>query len=358
MAAVLAVLISAFGSLNEPVQGDTEVPEAIRDRYLMILRDFCQTKEGSALEALVKLESSMLSDSSPVTLELLREQYLDVGSELSASDPSVLLPMIDLHDRSYAEYLTSNSVRASFHARTTEFLLTEKYAAFADVAERRGVAADLFTSLAGYFHQNSSPRPAMGLYRRALRFEPKHQDALLGLAVVLEQQGRYSQAVPFLADLVELNSGIAEARLRLAVNWNRLGRTAEALEVFEELTHLSQPTWVVVVAYQEWARGRLKTGELARSRSILEDGAGRFPEDPSMVFGRLYLHERTDPVADASEALSALQLCLQQCEPSARYRYARFDPERLDPLRVRLREQANEARPRLREALESSGRQD
>jgi tetratricopeptide (TPR) repeat protein len=328
-----------------------------RGEYLRVLEILCEEGSEVALTSLLALESTVDNSGAPSQLGGLRRAYLAVAELLIFSGPSLLLPLIDLHESSYLYHLQHESWHAAYHSRSTMYALSNEFADSADAVNRKSLASDLFASLAGYFHADSSFRTASKLYSRALQMDATHEAALLGIATLFEQQGRYSQALSHLEDLVGAHPDNLEARLRLAINWQRSGRIPEAIEVFDSVIQESEPDWIIRLGFQELARLRLQESDLERSRAILEAGIDRFPDDPSLVIGYQYIWERADLEFDPAALQSALELCSHNCRPSARFRYASFDPQFLESLRQELRHQASKTLPALQRALASEGPQ-
>jgi tetratricopeptide (TPR) repeat protein len=305
----------------------------------------------SATAALLELEMEVARQHESGGLEELREVELAVAADLAQVEVSLLLPLIALHEASHLEYRLQILETNPYHARATVYRQAQLYSEELRTASERKIASDLFVSLAGYFHEGSTGPGVAGLYSQALQFDPDNAAALLGLATVREQSGRYRNALSLLERLVETGNASAEARLRLAMNLDRLGKRSEAERILESLLSEQTPDWVSSLAYQQLARSRMDQERFDAAHAYLADGLSRFPEDPGLAVGLDYVEERLSlgsgqpridgkPVRDAKVSSS-----------SARYLYARPGYQHIEETRGRLYESAIQSLPNLARTL-------
>lgn len=329
----------------------TEERAGFRDRYVEALR--LLTVEGieTASHTLVDLETVVAQQHGADGLDQLREIELGLASELAQIDANLLLPLIALHERSHLEYQRQALDTGPYHARSTVYLQTQLYSEQLATTGDRRIASDLFVSLAGYFQEGSAGPGAVGLYTRALQFDPNNAAALLGLATAREQTGRYGSALALLERLVETGASDAEARLRLAINLGRLGDRDDAEKVLENLLSEAAEDWVLILAFQQLARSQMDQERFESAHAYLVRGQARFPDDFGLAVALSYLEERlglepAQPLAARVPAREAAAAGL-----SARYRYARPGYHYIDTTRERLRGLGLQNLPALARAL-------
>lgn len=331
----------------------TEEAAGFRERYLETLRLLASDGIEVATGALLELETTVAQRHGADGLDQLRELELGVASELAQTEVNLLLPLIALHEQTHLEYRRQILDANPYHARSTVYLQTQLYSEELATPGERGVASDLFVSLAGYFQEGSAGPGAIGLYTRALQFDPANAAALLGLATAREQTGRYRNALALLERLVETGAADTEARLRLAINLERLGKRGEAERILESLLSESADDWVLILAFQQLARIRMDQERFDSAHTYLVRGLTRFPDDFGLAVGLSYVEERlglapAQPLAARIPARDAAVTGL-----SARYRYARPGYHYIDATRDRLREEAIQSLPGLARVLSS-----
>jgi tetratricopeptide (TPR) repeat protein len=83
---------------------------------------------------------------------------------------------------------------------------------------------------------------ALGEYQAGLRLRPDAPDGWERAGVVLTEQGRPAEAMPYLLKAVELAPAWPEAQRRLALAWQRQGRIKEAQDAYQKLVTLMPNT--------------------------------------------------------------------------------------------------------------------
>jgi hypothetical protein len=113
------------------------------------------------------------------------------------------------------------------------------------------------------------PQEAEKLFREARENGGSVEDVNFGLAQSLEMQGRWSEAVPLLADLVKVepDSHFGEGPLHLARSLDEAGRGEEAVPVLRKL--LERRT--VIEAQVRLARLLLRQGERDEAQRLLAE---------------------------------------------------------------------------------------
>lgn len=347
------LLLLALGAgWSLPGRGlSAEEPTNNRDRYLEALRLLASPGIETASDALIELEMAVAEQSGATGLDQLRETELGVANELARIDANLLLPLIALHERTHLEYRRQPLETNPYHARAAVYLQTLLFSERLLSPQERTVASDLFVSLAGYFQEGSAGPGAVGLYTRALQFDPDNAAALLGLATAREQTGRYRNALSLLERLVETGTADAETRLRLAINLERLGKQGEAERILEGLLAESAEDWVLTLAFQQLARIRMDQERFEAAQTYLARGLARFPDDFSLAVGLSYVEERLglEPGEPLATRIATRDSALSGS--SARYRYARPTYGYIEVTRERLREVARSHLPDLADAL-------
>jgi tetratricopeptide (TPR) repeat protein len=323
----------------------------LRERYVETLQVLATEGIETAAEALIELETEVAQQQGASGLDQLRLAELEVADELTRTGANLLLPVMALHERAHLAYRQQALEANPYHARTTIYLQALLYSERLASTGERGIASDLFASLAGYFQEGSPGPGAVALYVRALQFNPDNEAALLGLATAREQVGRYRNALALLERLVETGSANAEARLRLALNLDRLGRRGEAVRILESLTTGQAPDWVLILAFQQLARIRMDQERLDSAHRVLGQGLSSFPGEPALAVGLAYVEERLGLQPDEPLSAEAFKHDAGDTGSSARYLYARPRYEYFDDVRERLRERALQNLPALAQAL-------
>ena len=206
-------------------------------------------------------------------------------------------------------------------------------------------------SLAGYFLEGSPGPGVAGLYSQALQFDPDNAAALLGLATLREQAGRYRNALSLLERLVETGNASAEARLRLGMNLNRLGKQGEAEVILESLLSEQTPDWISSLAFQGLARIRLDQGRLESARDLLARGLARHPDDPGLDVGLTWVEDRFGSRSELPFVVAPPNQTREAAISSARYLYARPEYPYIEETRKQLRDLANQYLAQLGRAL-------
>lgn len=350
--ATVSLALGAFLSSSAWAIDQDEV-EVLRERYSETLRVLATEGIEPATRVLVDFETGIALQQGASGLDRLREVELETARDLAIEGAQHLLPLIALHEQAHLADSPGTLAADPYHTRAMIFLLTELYSEQLRSSGDREITSDLFVSLAGYFQEGSQGPAIMSLYRRALLFNPENEAALLGMATAREQLGRYRNALSLLQRLAETGSEAAEARLRLAVNLERLGEREEAARILAGLTEDAAPDWVAVVAFHQLARIRLSQGRLESARDLLARGLTRYPDDPGLALGLSWVEERLGSTSDLPFIVTEPLELHKAPAPSARYLYARPEYPYIETIRVRLRELAQQYLPDLARALSS-----
>ena len=218
--------------------------------------------------------------------------------------------------------------------------LVELYDSVATDFAEQNLAADLYVSLAGHFFDQQKDLIGIRFSRRALQLSPVHAIALLELSKAEEQRGKHEEALMLLESLHAMNMASAEARLRLALNMDRLFRREEATSELRRLLGTESPDWVRLLTFQELVRIEIESGKPQQAQDLLSKARVEFLEDCTLLIASMHAAERLGGTATAHLAREELSSCGRSGGQSARMRYARRSPVNVQPVRVEVERQA------------------
>ena len=248
-------------------------------------------------------------------------------------------------------HLDAHRLTLAIHSRRHAVDLIDLYINLSTHPGRSGTASALLTSLGGFLQGASMSSVAISLYERALELETANAATLISLAGLYERQGSYDKALVYLEELLRHHADHREARLRLAINLERVERRTEGVEALERILVTSESDWILSLAYQELARLAVADGDPARGRVLLEEARTRLPRDPSLAVQLAYLADRVGAPGGPSRLAEALEANVRSSQPSPRSLYSRVSGEALAELRVSLADLGRQRHPLLAEAL-------
>ncbi|MFL6290766.1 MAG: tetratricopeptide repeat protein [Thermoanaerobaculia bacterium] len=330
---------------------NAELERRARQGYEEALRGLAS---GTPLDQVVSRLGDMeavLYRQSPQSAESLREVELETAQRLGKGDPEVLLPLALLHAELYRSLRERKELYLAESARRTSADLATAY------AERGGsesVAAQALLSLAADLLASGVQSASRALLDRALALDGRNEAVGLFLAASSERDGDYPRAIEVLERLVQAHPGSAEARLRLGVNLDRVGRSAQARDVLQRLASESVPDWVKTVAFQELVRLHLRDGRQDRAVALLRQAVARLPEQTQLAVQLAYLLERQGSPAAAREILAGVRPRARAAEGSPRHRYGQWPTAALDEVRRSLTQQSLLRLAALARALEGT----
>ena len=109
----------------------------------------------------------------------------------------------------------------------------------------------------GYHRQNDLER-ASEMYRRVLRENPAHRQALLNLVSIYMEQSAYAEAYPLVQELVSREPGNPQALVNLAVAEIGLGRPQRAIPHLDKALTLEDPPRFKIYFHRGVALSRLQ----------------------------------------------------------------------------------------------------
>lgn len=286
---------------------------------------------------------------SPQSAEALREIELETAQRLGKNDPEVLLPLALLHAELYRSLRARKELYLAESARRTSADLA---AAYAERGGSESVAAQALLSLAADLLAVGVQSASRSMLDRALALDGRNEAVGLFLAASAERDGDYPRAVDVLEKLVQAHPGSAEARLRLGVNLDRVGKTARARETLQRLTSEPVPEWVATVAFQELVRLQLRDGRQDRAVALLRQAVARLPSQTQLAVQLAYLLERQGSASAARGILARVRPRPQATDGSPRHRYGQWPTAALDEVRRSLTQQSILRLAALARALE------
>ncbi|HEX3529803.1 MAG TPA: tetratricopeptide repeat protein [Thermoanaerobaculia bacterium] len=285
----------------------------MRDGYRHALELLAGGDEPAARRALEALEVPLLSGPQAASSEELAGIETGLAEELAAADPRSLLPVAVLHEALDRDALERREIALAAHAR-------EVAAALAGLAARRKgdagrpLATRLLLGLAAHLVHSLPTSLDERTFLQVLAYDENDETARLFLAAGAERAGRYPEAAVQLERLLkahpENDSENAEARLHLAVNLRRLGKTHDADRLLASLIQgpsKATESWVLAVAYHETGRALLAAGRLDEAERSLREGLARLPGDEKLLLELAAVRELRHEPAQVRQVLAGFR---------------------------------------------------
>ena len=316
---------------------NAEMERIARQGYEEALRGLAS---GTPLDQVVSRLGDMEAElyrRSPQSAEALREIELETAQRLGKGDPEVLLPLALLHAELYRSLRERKELYLAESARRTSADLA---AAYAERGGSESVAAQALLSLAADLLASGVQSASRSMLDRALALDGRNEAVGLFLAASAERDGDYPRAVEVLERLIQAHPDSAEARLRLGINLDRTGKSAQAREILQRLTSETVPEWVKTVAFQELVRLQLREGRQDRAVALLRQAVARLPSQTQLAVQLAYLLERQGSASAAREILAGIKPRPQATDGSPRHRYGQWPTAALDEVRRSLTQQS------------------
>ncbi|HEX3128327.1 MAG TPA: tetratricopeptide repeat protein [Thermoanaerobaculia bacterium] len=327
---------------------NAEIERIARQGYEEAVRSLAS---GSPLEQVVERLATIetgLYRQAPQQADEVREVELESARKLGKDDAEALLPIALLHGELYRKLRDGREYLLAENARRTSADLVSVY------AERGGsatVAAQALLSLAADLLVSGVQGASRDLLGKALALDARSEAAGLFLAASYERDGDYPKAVEILGGLARVHPESFETRLRLAVNLDRTGKTAEARQAFQKMIAEPGPEWVRTIAYQEMARIHLRDKRPSDAVALLRQAVARLPREPQLAVQLAFLLDRQGNAADARVILDRLPTGKGG---SPRNRYGQWPAAALEEARRSLAQQSLLRLAALSRALGSS----
>lgn len=296
---------------------------------------------GSPLDQVVarlaEVETGIYRQGSSAAADDLRQVELETAERLARSDPESLLPLAVLHAELYRNLRERKEYFLAENARRTSAELADAY------AKRGGsetVASQALLTLAADLLASGVQGASRELLDRALALDGRNAAVGLFLAASHERDGDYARTVEVLRQVVQSHPDGGEAWLRLAVNLDRTGRTAEAQEVLRRLIAEPGPEWIRTVAYQELVRLHLRQDRNRDAVALLRQAVARLPGQPQLAVQLAFLLDRQGRAAEAREILDRVRPRSERTAGSPRHLYGQWPVGALEAARRSLTQQS------------------
>jgi tetratricopeptide (TPR) repeat protein len=302
--------------------------------------------------ALLEFETATLSASGDEPLLQLRAAELLAASNLGRVRVDLLLPVISLHDELFHLYGRRRLVSLVAHTR---HLLEELAELYAELGGKPETAAAVLASVGGYMQQMRAFGDSRQLFELALAHKADNAPALLGLAASSEKYGKYLEAVQRLEQLVAARPDLDEARLRLAINLERIGDRQRFRDLLGDIVNGPGTGWVSSIACQELARSLLEAGALDEAAALLEGALERMPDRQALWILMAHVRDRQGQLAQSWESLRRVATAPAGDDRSDRLTYDDWANGPLDEARAALRDGAAALRTALDAELGGGG---
>lgn len=301
--------------VERPAVAEAAVPDAGRKRlralekmarrgYLEALGHLAAGAGApEAASLLVPVESAVWRLGSVRAAEAASRGALAKAEELGRVDAEALLPIALLHFELFRLLVAAGEHFPADQARGETAALAELYAARSRHPEAARLAARVLLVVAA---DSTVREEGRRLLERAVALDGRDGAVRRVVALAYEREARYEEAVAALAELVERDPGDAEARLRLALNLARVGRTDAAAAHLEHLMADRQEPWILTLAFQELARLRTRTGRGGEAVALLRRAIDRLPGEPRLVVQLAYLLDRGGAPEEARRWIATL----------------------------------------------------
>jgi tetratricopeptide (TPR) repeat protein len=334
-----------------------EAMDEVQSRYRQILALWAGGQTEKAVNDLIALEESVVRDDDAGTKKRLLKAEEAIIHEIGAANLETLVPVAMLHHDVYRRYLEKGAKGHSLllaHARGMARDLAILYQEQSGSEGAALVSSRILTSLGGMLQQYAQQLPAAEMFYRAVALDPRNTAAMMGLCIVYEKNSQYQSAVDLLRKIADLDPAYSEARLRLALNLKRLGKTDEARKGLAALAEAKEASWVTVLAAQELARLYSEQGSPAGAQKVLEAALERFPNDARLYVELAAVLDRKGEMRSAQsvmEKVLALKPSASGSEETARLLYNTTRQETFAQARQFLDENARSRLSLLAEAL-------
>ena len=335
----------------------------VREAYRHVLEILAAGDEPAARRALAAFEAPLLTGPHAASSEDVATIELGLAAELAAAEPRCLVPVTVLHEALYRDALERHESLLAAHARDVVLALADLAARQSGDADGRRTAARLLLGLAAHLVPSAPAGLAARTFLQILAYEEDNETAHLFLAAGAEREGRYPEAAMQLERLLKTHPErpeTAEARIHLAVNLRRLGRTHDADKLLAGLIQSPPATasgtiepWVLALAYQETGRALLAAGRLDDAERSLHGGLARLPGDEKLLLELAAVRDLRHEPAEARQALAGFKPGRVEGAggESARHRYTHPSAAVLDETWNGLVRTAPESYPALAAAL-------
>jgi Flp pilus assembly protein TadD len=204
----------------------------------------------------------------------------------------------------------------AIHARSMAVSTAEQ------LAQRRpedNFATALMVNVAVDLAQSHASGAARDLLQQVLRLDPDCTPALLSLGFSYERAAEHNQAATAYRQLTEVDPGLAEGRLRLAINLVRTGREKEGESMFLDLLSGEPPAWIKRLAAEELVRLLKRTERLSAAEGMARDALAAMPDDQRLWILLAAILDDLERYQESLDAMRDLPPATRGVSPRARY---------------------------------------
>jgi len=245
-----------------------------------------------------------------------------LAAEVLEARPGAALPLALFYGELFRAHLAAGRIGLARRAETRAADLLARFAASAESAAQKELAAAALEGMAADLLAAEAPQRAADLLERATRLAPRRIADWVALAAIHERDRRLETALLELERALALDPGHREARLRRARIERLRGNERRAGEILDALAAELVTDWIGVVAVQERTRQLLGGGEVAAAVALLERAAARFPTEPSLALALSYAYERSGRRGEARAAAERAVSARSTFAAAPRKRYA------------------------------------
>lgn len=327
-----------------------QLRSATRTAYRQALSRLAAGRDAEALTTVEALEDSLLlAARRPASVEQVVEIETGAARELAAASPECLLPLLRFHQRIYEVASARRRRPGSTVAQNVVSALLDLY------RQGQGKQAREVTATFGIeLLRNGISRLGDPAVKSVLADDPTNEMILLELAVDAGKRGRHAETLTRLEELLRLHPDNREARLRLAIELERLGRKDEAERRLLDFIREEKGGWLLSLAYQELARVRLSDGLIGFAERTLREGLQRLPGDEKLTLLLAAVLEQSFSATAAREVIAGLKPEGDGGGGTARHRYNSPPQGLLEAVLASLDHEAASHRPALASALEKT----
>ena len=324
---------------SDPRQLDQVVvvtDDEITARFAAVVGELAQGHQLAAKALLLEFEIEALRSRSPAAISDLQDKELRVLRSLAGESTSRLLPFAVVYAELIGDYHRKGLAPLSEHALQMSVEMTDPLTRRAHGGLEDEVAADVLVSVASYAILARRTGVGEQLLEAALRIEPRHRAALMSLAASREQHGRYDEAAETLRALVHSYPDDREARLRWAVNLERLSQRSKAEELYSQLASAGAGDWIELVAIDQLAAMQAARGDLDQAEVTLRSAIEHWPNEPTLSIQLAWILDQAGRLQSASEIVERLVSSSASIRQSPRYRYNHWHVHIFDESRLTL----------------------
>jgi tetratricopeptide (TPR) repeat protein len=317
-------------------RGKTPPPRQLERAYRQAIDKLVTSGPAAAGAAVTNIETRSAAVGTTRAMADLVAAEVEVAEELARARPENVLALFLLHVDLFHTYGKRRQyVLQAYSRRTLEELIGVAERTEQDPASR-ALTADAVAVLGCELQHAGLTDSAQRFHARALELDPANEVALMGLAAGYERTGRYAEAVQALEEVIRVDPDDAEARIRLAVNLDRVSTGRRAREAFARCLGPDNPSWVRAIAYQELAENLVEEEHFTEARQLLDEATATLPGNQRLALQLAYVLDRLGEPVAARKVVDSIAAGVPRDEESPRFRYSEWPRDVLAAARRRL----------------------